>query len=136
MKIGIDIHGVINIYPEIFQNLTHTWLAKGHEIHIITGKEWKLAELELLPRNISFTHHFSIVDFHRETGTKMNQKSTGWWMDDETWNASKGLYCKSQGISIHFDNELQYAPYFPESCSFVWVRERGFEHLASLFESL
>jgi len=127
MKIGIDFHGVIDIYPEIFSKLTKKWKDKGFEIHIITGKEWKDIRHDIDKFNIAYTNYYSIVDHHQSLGTKMEKKPNGWWMPDNTWNKSKGEYCTKEGISLHFDNDITYAPSFPACCTFIWVRENNFE---------
>jgi hypothetical protein len=39
MKIGLDIHGVIDLYPEYLSHLATVWISKGYEVHIVTGQE-------------------------------------------------------------------------------------------------
>ncbi|OVE71675.1 hypothetical protein BVX93_02295 [bacterium B13(2017)] len=136
MKIGIDFHGVIDEYPRIFSKLTKKWYNKGFEIHIITGKEWSDVEPKLKKYNISFTHHYSIVDYHKQMHTNMKKKRSGWWMDEEIWNKSKGIYCKRKKVTLHFDNDLIYAKWFPENCTFVWVRKKNFKDFLIAIEKI
>ncbi|EKD27107.1 MAG: hypothetical protein ACD_79C00870G0001 [uncultured bacterium] len=110
--------------------------SKGYEVHIITGNEWDLAKIKVERFNISYTHHFSIVDYHRSLGTPMRKLETGWWMDYDVWDKSKGDYCAREGIAIHFDNDLKYANWFPDNCTFVLVKKQGFEKFVSFWESL
>ena len=50
----------------------------------------------------------------------------GWWMDDETWNRSKGDYAQAFNLDLHFEDTLAYAPWFSSGCAFVHVG-RDFE---------
>ena len=128
MKIGLDIHGVIDKYPDVFSDLSESWTEMGHEIHIITGQSWKRAREKVENAKISFHSHYSIVDYHRaHEDVDMWTDSTGnWWMPVEEWNKSKGVYCKESNIDIHFDDELQYAEYMPDTCTFVLVSKDSF----------
>ena len=38
LKIGLDIHGVIDSFPEKFKQLSYALAKDGAEVHIITGK--------------------------------------------------------------------------------------------------
>jgi hypothetical protein len=127
MKIGIDIHGVINRYPKLFTKLAKRCLQKGHEIHILTGMDWASAKEEMELFSVPYSHYFSIVDHHQKIGTPMKKKKSGWWMAGKLWDKSKGEYCAKNGIRIHFDNDLQYAQWFPKTCSFICVPEKGFD---------
>jgi hydroxymethylpyrimidine pyrophosphatase-like HAD family hydrolase len=136
MKIGIDYHGVIDTLSTTFAELSRKWIDRGHEVHIVTGKQWRDAEPRVRALGISFTHHYSIVDDHRLRGTPMIERENGFWMEEETWNRSKGEYCERERIDVHFDNDLKYARYFPERCTFVWVQNRHFESLIRLMRSI
>ena len=127
MKIGIDFHGVIDTYPDIFAALSLKWIKKGYEVHILTGKEWGLIESKIKKFGISYTHHFSIVDHHLALGTLMEKRINGWWMQEEEWNKSKGDYAAKEQITLHFDNDLKYIQWFPETCSVVLVRKNYFQ---------
>ena len=137
MKIGLDVHGVIDTYPEIFRDLSGKWLKKGFEVHILTGKEWKPTEMKLKKWGVKYSHSFSIVDYHLSQGTEMVKKESGWWMEETAWNRSKGDYCRRTGITLHFDNDLKYAEWFPSECNFFLVSETNFRDcLKVLFPSL
>ena len=61
-KIGIDIHGVIDTFPEKFSRLASALYKDGAEVHIVTGsKRCPNVEALLEKANIPFTHYFSIV---------------------------------------------------------------------------
>lgn len=133
MKIGLDIHGVIDKYPKIFARLSKRLWKKGHQIHIITGESWETAKETVNKAGIVYTHHFSIVDYHLRSGTKMEHKDNGWWMDRNVWVRSKGDYIHRKGIEIHFDDSYEYAEYCPDTCVFVLVPLYGFENFMDLF---
>lgn len=133
MNIGLDIHGVIDRHPEIFSNLSRHWASLGHVIHIITGQSWETAVHKVEKANIVYHHHYSIVDYHKQSkDVKMWSDENGWWMPDEDWNKSKGIYCKEANINIHFDDELQYAKHMPDTCTFVLVNKH-FSPMKSFF---
>jgi len=123
VKIGLDIHGVIDRFPKEFSLLTRRWVEDyGHEVHVVTGESWATAKPQVDAVSLSYTHHFSIVDHHRDIGTPMTNTvvgQPGWWMDEETWNRSKGDYATRVGLDIHFEDSLEYAAWFPPSCTFV-----------------
>ncbi len=122
VKIGLDIHGVIDHFPNFFSEMTEK-LAYNAEIHIITGQEAEkvISKLEIF--NITYHKLFSIVDYHREAkDTEMWQDSNKtWWMNEKEWLASKGMYIAKEHIDIHFDDTLEYAQYIPSFCTFILV---------------
>ena len=125
MNIGLDFHEVIDKFPEIFATLSNYWLQENHEIHIVTGQERSVIEPKVHALNIKFTHFFSIVDWHKGQGTPMYTRSDkkGWWMSRDTWLQSKARYASRAGLDIHFDDQLDYAKYFPNCCTFIHVKE-------------
>lgn len=115
MKIGLDLHGIVDTCPEFFGELTRLFVAAGHEIHISTGSHIKEGRVEekLKEMGIHYTHLFSIADYHKEKGTVMSyDKEHMPWIKDEDWNKTKGDYCKEHGIDIHIDDTKRYANYF------------------------
>lgn len=112
MKIGLDIHGVIDKYPDFFKQLAINHIKWGNEIHIITGPT-KARALNTLNRvgftDDCFTHFFSIVDYNRSIGTKMWRNENGTWeMSPQIWWKTKSIYWNEQGIDIHYDNDKEY----------------------------
>lgn len=114
LKIGIDLHGVATDAQEMFAEFTRTMVAAGHEVHIITGPkvgERLIAEIKAL--NLSFTHIFSITDYHTQIGTPMEFDAKGNpFMDDYLWDRTKADYCLREGISLHFDDSDAYNYFF------------------------
>lgn len=121
---GFDIHGVIDAHPFLFRKLSRMILSadSSNEVHILTGraKDECIGKL-VTDYKIDFTHFFSIVDYHKEHGTPMEKRENGWWMDDVTWNRTKGDYAERHGLNAHFDNEIEYFPYFPKGCKRIHV---------------
>lgn len=122
MRIGLDLHGVIDRFPEEFALLTRRWVrVYGHEVHVVTGSPWAVAQSQVDRCSICYTHRFSIVDYHRTIGTPMAEKENGWWMEQDVWNRTKGDYAERVGLGIHFEDSLEYAAWFPKTCTFVHV---------------
>jgi hypothetical protein len=113
LKLGLDIHGVIDADPVYFSNLTKVLVQAGWEIHIITGPTKEKTIPELLKWDIAYTHFFSIFDYHREIGTQIwfDDKNNP-WMERETWDKTKGDYCNKNKITLHIDDTSRYGKYF------------------------
>lgn len=112
MKIGIDIHGVIDENREFFIQLTSLLCDHGHEVHIITGKKVKAISGEEM-EGITYTHLFSITDYHESIGTPISYDDKGNpHMDPYLWNKTKGEYCLKHGIDLHFDDSDIYSYFF------------------------
>ena len=138
MKIGLDIHGVIDRYPEQFRDMSRTLMANGHEVYIITGQPWKQVAHTVAKAGVNYTDTFSIVDYHRkDKDTKMWKDKNGtWWMDEKVWIRSKGDYIERMGIDVHFDDSYEYAEYVPNSCTFVLVPKKGLDKFFKLCSNM
>jgi len=120
MKIGIDIHGVVNKHQKFFSEMTKLFIDAGHEIHVLTGasinpatKYGRKTIKEIEDLNIKYTHIFSIIDYHAKIGTEIvYADSENPWIDGELWNRSKGDYCREHKIDIMFDDTKGYAEFF------------------------
>lgn len=117
-KIGLDYHGVIDTYPEIFVPLALSILRSGGEVHIITGKPWTdTFNQTLLAYNHGekwWTHYFSIDDYlqnHKRLPYTTDARGDRWY-DLAAWNSAKGEYCKDQQINLHFDDSDVYCNFF------------------------
>jgi hypothetical protein len=114
LKIGIDIHGVIDSDPEFFSQLSKMIVNSGGQIHVITGqKDTPELREKMQQLGISFTHFFSITTHHETIGTKIwyDEKNRP-WMDAEIWNRTKAEYCQRNGITMHIDDSPIYGQYF------------------------
>lgn len=117
MKIGFDIHGVVDVQPAFFSMLTKLLVDNGHEVHIITGGSVKEGTVlkELEDMNITYTHLLSVFDYLKDIGAKTNEElgiASRYPFPDETWNTVKAEYCAKHGIDMHFDDMQEYLTHF------------------------
>jgi len=121
-RVGIDIHGVININP-IFSKLCKELKEKRYEIHILTGprleypyktniEEFERIEDELEKYDIVYDVLFSVLDYNVKKGSNVWKNERGWWTDTKSWNETKGLYCKEKDILLHIDDTKVYGDTF------------------------
>lgn len=127
IKIGLDIHGVINENPKFWlQFMDDLRTAKGiyWQVHILTGHSVEKAETELEEFNIYPGHYatiFSISDYLAEKGVpeqSRSSKSTPWY-PSEQWNSAKAEYVKKEGIQILIDDSKEYAEHMPKGALFL-----------------
>ena len=114
LKIGLDVHGICDANPEFFSELSRLLVNNNHEVHILTGRRVRDGALEEIKElGISYTHFFSIADFHEEIGTKVWEDDNGNpWLEGELWDKTKGEYCKRHRIDFHIDDTERYGEYF------------------------
>ena len=84
MKIGIDIHGICDMNPKFFKELSRLFVNAGHDVVIITGKMVSHGAIEEINKlGISYTKFYSIADYHVKKGTKLWYDENGNpWIDD------------------------------------------------------
>lgn len=134
MKLGLDIHGVIDADYKLFSKVTRKLMNNlsnkqirnamydndvlKNEVHIITGVSITDRLQEFLERKgIVWSHMFSIHDYHQMMGTPMIYKygdKTQPLIDDVLWNATKAQYCRRAGIDLHIDDSTMYGRYFKD----------------------
>lgn len=116
MKIGLDVHGVIDKAPEIFAPLTKILRDEGHEVHVITGRELCSELFEKLDGlGIRYNKVFSITSYHKEIGTHVSYKGgdpTQPLIAPPKWDATKAEYCAREKIDIHIDDSAEYGKHF------------------------
>lgn len=122
MRLGLDIHGVLDKYPEKMIKLAQETMANGGRVYIITGPPGELARKELIA--LMTTHMiskpfwnqiFSIVDYIKEKKIPNYTDINGhvWALREHDWNAVKGSIAKEIALDLHIDDSPQYAEYFP-----------------------
>ncbi|MDO8640115.1 MAG: hypothetical protein Q7R33_01095 [Nitrosarchaeum sp.] len=122
-KIGLDVHGVITKYPEVFGPLSKELLTTGHEIHIVTGAKISRTLVEkLLDYNVFWTSIFSIVNFHEATGIQIKYDDKGPWIENNLWNQTKAMYAKNAGLDWHIDDSEIYGQYFDEHTNYLLLK--------------
>ena len=119
MKIGIDLHGTINSYPEHFENILEKMMNDNMTVVIISGPPTKEIERELKELSIYQGKHYhlilSVVDFLKRQNVKMWQDENGnWWCSEEDWWKSKARICLMYDIDYLIDDQLKYAEHFKE----------------------
>jgi len=56
-------------------------------------------------------------------------------MSERDWIMTKGLYAARIGLDVHFEDSLEYAPWFPPSCTFLHVG-KDFATALEIFQDL
>ena len=112
-KIGLDIHGVIDTFPERFRHLSCALRSYGAEVHIVTGiKRSDIVDQLLKKAGIQFTHYFSIVEHLESVGTPIEWRGDQPHTDPSFWNNAKRDYCEREGIDLMFDDSAIYRDTF------------------------
>ena len=112
MKIGFDIHGVIDSKPEYFSALIRKYRDKGHEVHIITGTPFAEMAPKLDKWDIKFDGYFSIAEWCLSHSSTATERDGQVFDDDEVWNNAKALYCMQNDIDVHVDDSPIYQKTF------------------------
>lgn len=122
IKLGLDLHGVIDAAPKFFSSLSEQIRKNGHQVYIITGRE-DTSELhdELKECGMEGVYHknydgiLSITSYQKAQGTPvcyMDDDPTQPMMDPKIWNPTKAMLCATASIDIMIDDSTLYEPYF------------------------
>jgi hypothetical protein len=113
IKIGFDMHGVIDTKPEFFRTLIKLLVDNGHEVHIITGAKSVQEKNTLKELGIPFTHVFSITEHYEKLGTPISWDEKGEpHLNAYLWDKAKAAYCKEHDIDLHLDDSDIYHYFF------------------------
>lgn len=132
IRLGLDLHGVIDAAPEFFSNLAGSMTDRGHEVYIVTGREdTPELEKELIdagmiilsyenpdePKiaNRLYSSILSITSFRKEQGVSISYlegRKSQPMMDPKVWNPTKAVLCATAGIDIMIDDSALYEPFF------------------------
>jgi hypothetical protein len=124
-KFGLDFHGVIDKHSKVLRHWAAQRIAEGHEVHIVTGSRMTSEFEDELRRfgfveGISFTHFFSITDYHVSVGSDVRFDDDGLpWMSKELWDPTKGYYALVAGLDALWDDSPSYGKYVPSSCVYI-----------------
>ena len=127
IKIGLDLHGVIDSMPEFFAFFTKAMISAGAEIHIITGGTTNEDTKLLEDYGIEWTHIFSLLDHHTKMGTPtsgIHPKHGFPMVSDSEWDKTKGEYCRKNNISLHIDDTIAYNEFFTTPFSRLWTNSK------------
>lgn len=112
-KVGIDVHGVIDTFPNDFKRLSNALLDAGHEVHIVTGLKYDgHIQEELDKAGIRYSHYFSIVDQLESDGIDIKWVDGLPWAPDKEWNEAKAKYCESVHMDLMIDDSYVYRDTF------------------------
>ena len=115
MKLGFDIHGVIDTFG-VFQNMVNKLLeVEDVEVHVISGLSQAEAEgqIEHLIDLNRITSYFSIADYlESREDVEVTWIDGMPWADETAWNKAKADYCDEIGIDIMFDDSQSYVETF------------------------
>ncbi len=126
MKIGLDIHGVIDANQEFFAFYSNNLIQEGSEVHILTGPRWT-DELrnQIKGYGIKWTHEFSITDYNLKVNpdkVTFDEKGNP-HAPKELWNSAKGIYAHEVGLNMHWDDSPEYFDYFPKTCECFYYKK-------------
>jgi len=112
-KVGLDVHGVIDTFPNDFKRLSNALLDAGHEVHIVTGLKYDgHIQEELEKAGIRYSHYFSIVDQLESDGVEIKWENGLPWAPDKPWNEAKSKYCEAVHIDLMIDDSYVYRDTF------------------------
>jgi len=124
MRLGLDYHGVIDKYPELFGTLSRIITASGGQVYIITGhRATPEFALSLEQLGIEYTEVLSVVDFNQRHGVEVRYDEKGDpWIDEEVWNATKAHLCELYSIDTHVDDSEVYGKYFKGKTKYLLIK--------------
>ena len=117
MKVGFDIHGVIDTFPA-FRTMIEKYIDDPDvEVHVITGLARETAEREIghLVDLDKIDGYFSIADYlESRPDIEVTWVNGLPWADEIAWNNAKADYCYENQIDIIFDDSPIYADTFKD----------------------
>jgi len=124
MILGLDYHGVIDKYPELFGTLSRIVIASGGQVYIITGHRATVEFAMSLDRlGIDYTEILSVVDFNERHGVSVRIDEKGNpWIDNEIWNSTKAMLCERYKVDLHIDDSEIYGRYFTGKTKYLLMK--------------
>jgi hypothetical protein len=119
IRLGLDLHGVIDKDPTFFSQLADVMKYRNHEIYIVTGREDCVElreELEAcsMPGRL-YNGILSITSYQKSQGepvSYLDGRLSQPMMNPKVWNPTKAMLCATAGIDIMIDDSALYEPYF------------------------
>lgn len=107
IKIGLDIHGVIDQAPEFFS--LFSMFPDVFELHIVTGIKEHLDDVV----DFKYDKWFSIHQQCEDEGIDITFDDKGRpWVEPAIWDRKKAEYCKREGLHMMIDDSPSYGQYF------------------------
>jgi len=120
MRIGIDLHGVVDDDIDFFKELLETFFcAVDIEVYIISGPPIEDIKRGLdkygFVEGLHYQNIFSVVDFLKSKRVSMWLGKEGtWWAGDKHWWGAKAGICESEDIDLMIDDSRRYGPDFKD----------------------
>jgi hypothetical protein len=116
MKIGFDVHGVLDLPDSPYLKLAHELAQSGSKIHVITGLRRTTFDKRHydLMGSIKFKF-FSISDYiakHVSNKIDLTNPDNPRVNDKELWDSIKAEYARMQDLDLMFDDTPAYLKYF------------------------
>jgi len=117
LRLGIDLHGVIDSDVDKFKNFLSAAKSIGIDICIISGPDKEYIQSELKEYDIIKGVHYdgilSVVDYLKDKGVEMWTDEKGrWWASDEDWWSCKAELCNLHFIDVMIDDSERFSRYF------------------------
>ncbi len=114
MKLGLDLHGVLDTNTKDFVEIAKMIKEEGGEVHIITGSSITEEVLTIVKTSgINYDYIISIQDELSKLYTPTGYNEYGRPIfPDNLWDEFKGKYCKNNNIDLHYDDTERYIDYF------------------------
>ena len=116
MKIGFDLHGVLDTYPEKCESMIKMLKKTGHTVCIVSGPIVEKINIELEKLGYDkyyFSDKCSVVDFLTMRGVEFDLTDPdNPWCDEQVWWDAKARICKAYQIDYLIDDSLKYKPAF------------------------
>jgi hypothetical protein len=121
MKLGLDVHGVVDKDPSRFIKLAREVRRDGGEVILITGHPIDEQLYEELAA-CGFDEYDQIVSVQDELEKLgypvlcLDRHGRNHY-DDTAWASFKGIFCKEHGIDFHIDDTAHYLDFFETPCA-------------------
>ena len=116
VRLGLDIHGVIDEDPIFFSDLSQTVRGRGGQVFIITGREdCHDLRQELSDCGMLYDGILSITSHQKMLGTPvtyLDDRKSQPIMAPDVWNPTKAALCASAGIHVMIDDSALYETFF------------------------
>ena len=116
MKIGLDLHGVLDTYPKTFKAIIRLLEKTGNTFVIVSGPPVDKIEEEIERLGFDlfdFYGVYSVVDFLYNDGVEFDETDPeNLWCDDNIWWDSKARICQANDIDYLIDDSIKYEPAF------------------------
>jgi hypothetical protein len=113
----LDLHGVVDTYPDKFVRLAKSITRTGGDVIICTGSsDNEKLQTQLLSYNSGiqwWTDIFSITDYLKSKNIPHTESADGGIkVENVLWDQAKGDWAREFDIDLHIDDSPEYGKYF------------------------